>query len=439
MTVSHRLRRTLLCLLFAANGVAQTPAPPVQPAAQAPDDCSLTFNGTARKAVKLRPRSLAATYTTFGTAAAPRDLTAWFAAACMWQAKVPATIPETAPIVGAEDQVATLQAYLVAVKYEGDGDRDFHIELSASSDWTASNHVIVEVPPGQEYCDARHMIWSFVQADAGGTPPKNPYIFQHPVLVNITGYVFYDAAHAVPNGCVDNGGRGIRKDGGTSMVQGIWELHPVISVAPVSTTPGAPGSTTQTTGTPGTSGTTGASTAGAPPPPPTNQMPPGVVWYVRIQAPFDGQKIHVTRDLLTDPSAKPVALLVADDVRLAPAFPRLQAGRIAYLRVNKDLVTRVEQLTTDDDRRMWTMIIIGAVLFVALVAGRGLLRGKDGPYSKSKFQLAVWFSVLILAYVSTNLLRSHEAGTSLLGWVNIPAHLALLSGISLFTFGAAKG
>jgi hypothetical protein len=42
------------------------------------------------------------------------------------------------------------------------------------------------------------------------------YVFAYPPLVQVKGFVFFDSAHAVPNGCDDNGGRGIQKNGSAS-------------------------------------------------------------------------------------------------------------------------------------------------------------------------------------------------------------------------------
>lgn len=87
-------------------------------------------------------------------------------------------------------------------------------------------------------------------------------------------------------------------------------------------------------------------------------------------------------------------------------------------------------------------LFIGAgvtFLLYLLVSGLHPLRlilGEDNRYSNSKFQVALWFFVVISAYVSTFILRIR------LGWVggiDIPENLLLLSGMSAFTYGAAKG
>lgn len=68
-----------------------------------------------------------------------------------------------------------------------------------------------------------------------------------------------------------------------------------------------------------------------------------------------------------------------------------------------------------------------------------LVIGQDGRYSNSKVQMALWFSVVIVAYAATAYLRFTEAGSDFLGGVNIPQNLLLLSGLSALTFGGAKG
>lgn len=82
------------------------------------------------------------------------------------------------------------------------------------------------------------------------------------------------------------------------------------------------------------------------------------------------------------------------------------------------------------------------LLFYWLLSGlhpKNLILGEDNRYSNSKFQTALWFAVLITTYVAATILRRWYGGPNLLGNVNIPQNLLLLSGMSAFTFGAAKG
>jgi hypothetical protein len=68
-----------------------------------------------------------------------------------------------------------------------------------------------------------------------------------------------------------------------------------------------------------------------------------------------------------------------------------------------------------------------------------LIMGEDQRFSNSKFQTVLWFSVLVVSYLATLWLRARELGGDMLGGVNIPQNLFLLSGMSAVTFTAAKG
>lgn len=65
-----------------------------------------------------------------------------------------------------------------------------------------------------------------------------------------------------------------------------------------------------------------------------------------------------------------------------------------------------------------------------------LIVGEDNRYSNSKFQVALWFFVLIATYIATFGLR---VLAGVIGQIGIPEHLLLLSGMSAFTYAAAKG
>jgi hypothetical protein len=68
-----------------------------------------------------------------------------------------------------------------------------------------------------------------------------------------------------------------------------------------------------------------------------------------------------------------------------------------------------------------------------------LIVGEDQRYSNSKFQMAVWFCVVIATYLGVVSLRVWEFGWDFLGGVNIPTNLLLLSGMSALTYAGAKG
>ncbi|MEO6802293.1 MAG: hypothetical protein ABI197_03500 [Granulicella sp.] len=91
--------------------------------------------------------------------------------------------------------------------------------------------------------------------------------------------------------------------------------------------------------------------------------------------------------------------------------------------------------------RMLFMMIGIAVTFLLYYLFSGLhpfllILGQDNRYSNSKFQVAMWFFVMIASYVATFASRLH---TGWVGGINIPENLLILSGMSAFTYGAAKG
>ena len=68
-----------------------------------------------------------------------------------------------------------------------------------------------------------------------------------------------------------------------------------------------------------------------------------------------------------------------------------------------------------------------------------LVMGEDGRFSNSKFQTVLWFGIVVVSYLATFWLRARNLGGDMLGGVNIPQNLFLLSGMSALTFTAAKG
>jgi hypothetical protein len=93
--------------------------------------------------------------------------------------------------------------------------------------------------------------------------------------------------------------------------------------------------------------------------------------------------------------------------------------------------------------RLLTLAICALlILGVEAVATNGAplkcIVGIDSRYSNSKFQLALWFWVLISTYLATVVRRLCYAGWDFVGGVNIPQNLLLLSGLSALTYGGAK-
>jgi hypothetical protein len=84
-----------------------------------------------------------------------------------------------------------------------------------------------------------------------------------------------------------------------------------------------------------------------------------------------------------------------------------------------------------------------AALFLfayAILRGRTrwLLIGEDNRYSNSKFQLTIWFWTLISVYAAAIVLRVGRGGWGLVGGVDIPQNLLVLSAMSAMSFAGAK-
>jgi hypothetical protein len=64
--------------------------------------------------------------------------------------------------------------------------------------------------------------------------------------------------------------------------------------------------------------------------------------------------------------------------------------------------------------------------------------GQDKRLSNSKSQMAIWFFVVIVSYISFNVLRAFNGGLGFVGGISIPENLLVLSGLSAVTYGGAK-
>lgn len=104
----------------------------------------------------------------------------------------------------------------------------------------------------------------------------------------------------------------------------------------------------------------------------------------------------------------------------------------------------VRSISVGGSARLLTMTLACLIVFLlCFVLTKGaplqLILGEDQRYSNSKFQMALWFSILIATYIAEIVLRVRVAGSDFWGGVNIAPHLLVLSGISAFTFGTSKG
>lgn len=206
------------------RGRTAAAAPPAQD-----NGCDLSFTGSSRRAVKLRAASLDYTFRNGGRPASVAD---FFSFVCPLDPNVPtrkSEIPE-GEAMDSEKTKVKIRAFVMAMKR--DPDNDLHVQIADRARPYDQQQLIVEIPPGEEYCDARSALMGLFRAD-GGTTLSRGYIFQRPPRVEVTGYLFLDKAHMRARRtdyCTNNGGRGMKGGLAQSPVRGIWELHPVIKL-----------------------------------------------------------------------------------------------------------------------------------------------------------------------------------------------------------------
>ena len=192
------------------------------------DDCNLKFRGDGRKAVKLRTLGDGSSYAKLNDGK-PVSVQEWYSITCSLDFKVPARVPAAKPMQGIETQIVTLEGYLVAAKF--DPDRDIHAEIGASPKWTRPL-VVVEVPPGENYCAARKALWGLVGKELPPNSTDHFHVMENPPKIRVTGYVFLDATpgKTTPYPCRTGVKRGMKPRGKQAQVQGLWEVHPVLDV-----------------------------------------------------------------------------------------------------------------------------------------------------------------------------------------------------------------
>ncbi len=84
------------------------------------------------------------------------------------------------------------------------------------------------------------------------------------------------------------------------------------------------------------------------------------------------------------------------------------------------------------------IVLFGATRFILQKRWDNLINGADNRYSNSKFQMALWSSVVVIIYIAFTFLRSQNGGGEFVGGINIPQNLLLLSGLSILTFTGAR-
>jgi len=156
-----------------------------------------------------------------------------------------------------------------------------------------------------------------------------------------------------------------------------------------------------------------------------------------------------TASIAVQENGKPqISLPVPDPAVQSQIKDKIQPGDRVTLTVNAGSVVQIGPETVQVSA--WDRIVTIAgclaihVIFGFVLLGRkfkNLLIGQDNRYSNSKCQMAFWFGILAVTYLSTSFLRWAVSGYTpgFAGGVDLPKNLLLLSGISVFSFGAAKG
>jgi hypothetical protein len=193
-----------------------------------PDDCSWENKSKTRKSVKTRSVESGKNYINYNNGK-PITIPEWYKLTCSLDPKVPAQIPSDEPIAGAETVRVTLRGYLLGAHFEREGDHDMQAEIAAGPEWN-SDHVLVELAPGAEYCEARHGLWQLVRKDGCKT---DQCIIRKPVEVLVTGYMFLGGAQGSKNYCQASGARGMHKENQASKIRRAWRLQPVFAVRKV--------------------------------------------------------------------------------------------------------------------------------------------------------------------------------------------------------------
>jgi hypothetical protein len=235
-----RTKVVLLLLVLTVFGSGRGQTTTGVGAQVSPDDCSWQPTtggdaakgpprGNSRKALKLRTAGEGKNYTKYNRGK-PITLDQWFKFTCGLDALVPKDIPADKPIEGAETVRVTLRGYLLGTKFMRGGDHDIHVELGASPDWD-SDHVVVEMSPGTEYCPARKALWKLAKKDGC---KEDQCILEKPVEILVTGYVLIgNPQPGVTDYCNVVVNRGLKKGEKQGRVRGLWRLQPVLSVKKV--------------------------------------------------------------------------------------------------------------------------------------------------------------------------------------------------------------
>jgi hypothetical protein len=167
-----------------------------------------------------------------------------------------------------------------------------------------------------------------------------------------------------------------------------------------------------------------------------------------FHAAYRGAAADFTSIAVSENGAPQIILPVVDPAVRAQIRDQYQVGDRLTITFAGNTVQQAvpEVIRINQMDRVW---VLGACLLVHLLFGvlllgkklKWLVIGEDNRYSNSKCQMALWFGVLAVTYLSAVFLRWVVSGYSpdFAGGIDIPKNLLLLSGLSVFSFGAAKG
>jgi hypothetical protein len=209
-----------------------------------PDSCTIKSLAKDRRAVKNRTPAKGENYRIINNGN-PITIPAFYELVCGFADQLPNKkgISQTKPIEGFETVTVTVRGFLLAAKFEGGEDKDIHAQVAVDSD-IHSDQLIIEVPAGRSFCNARKALWEFVKEDrkkAGKKGSVNSWRLLDPSEILVTGFLFLDAHHIKKSltkdeWCTDSGGRGLQFPTGSrkktkSFVKGLWEIHPITAIA----------------------------------------------------------------------------------------------------------------------------------------------------------------------------------------------------------------
>jgi hypothetical protein len=281
--------------------------------------------------------------------------------------------------------------------------RDTHIELvSDPSDSAPERRVIVEVSPRwRAKMVSQGVDWS--------TSTLRNTIKDH--WVTVTGWLLFDSEHANQSENTTPG-----NDGNWRATS--WEIHPITSLkidgqSAVVTTAAAPNVDRL---------------AGR-----VTQVDPTGTSFEMISA---GAVRSLSVDMAAMPAAKRLSVGDVADVEamklpLSPTLSKVTAITIHIYSPTKPVIAVV----------LLASFLALAGLAKLLIGGRPLgelIKGIDGRYSNSKFQMVLWFGVLIATYLAAVVLRIIGSNWLVVGGVDIPSNLLMLSGLSAIAFAGAK-